>query len=131
MKIDDFFTTTPFLIQRFLRLYRLERAWNGGSMLLYISQDVLETFNHIQDGPFRRCSWIRGSKKPPPLPHPSLKSVISIYSHADFLQPHSHLMPRIPRFTLCFSLIPFPNSPFWLLQIASSVCNLEELILGK
>ena len=48
----------------------------------------------------------------------------SLHSHADSPHPHSHPIPRIPTLILHISLIPFPNSLFWVLQIAYSVCNL-------
>ena len=46
------------------------------------------------------------------------------HSHADSPHPYSHSIPRIPTLILRISLIPCPNFPFLLLQIACSVCNL-------
>ena len=51
------------------------------------------------------------------------------HSHANSPHPHSHPIPRISTLILRISLILSRNSPFWLLQIACSVCNLQEFIL--
>ena len=53
------------------------------------------------------------------------------HSQATSPQPHSHPIPRISTLILRISLIPLRNSPFWLLQIASSVCNLTRIHFRK
>ena len=64
-------------------------------------------------------------------PHFSHFQPVSPHSHADSPQPHSHCILHIPTLIFRISLILLPNSPFELLQIAYSVCNLYEMILGN
>ena len=53
------------------------------------------------------------------------------HSHADSPHLHSHPIPCIPTLILRISLIPFSNSPFWLLQIACSVCIFLRIYFRK
>ena len=53
------------------------------------------------------------------------------HPHADSPHPHSHPIPRIPRLILRISLILFPDFPFWILQIACSVCNFLRIYFRK
>ena len=48
----------------------------------------------------------------------------SSHSHVDSPHPHSHLIPLFPTLIVLMSLILFPNSPFWLLQILCSFSNI-------
>ena len=74
--------------------------------------------------PLCLCCHINSLHCQPDSPHFWHFNPDSPHSQADSPHTHSHLIPHISTLILHMSLIPFPSSSFWILQIVCPVCNL-------